>query len=117
MFEDLLNQLRNPGENGLPEDFADQLSTAYNEALSMREAQIAEHETSIKAAQEAAAEAQRKLTESQAHAYRLFMQNGVPASGQDDPTGQGAQEGGDGGDEPKPPTLDDLIEFKTLGGE
>lgn len=41
-FEELMEQYRNPGEQGLPDNFADELTTAYQEDLSLRDAAVSE---------------------------------------------------------------------------
>lgn len=41
-FAELLELLRNPGEDGAPEDIADQLAAAHSEALSAADAKVDE---------------------------------------------------------------------------
>lgn len=46
-FEELMEQFRNPGESGVPADFADQLQTAYKDELSVRDAAVEERNAKI----------------------------------------------------------------------
>lgn len=39
-FDELLELLRNPGEDGVPEDITDQLAAAHSEALSAADAKV-----------------------------------------------------------------------------
>jgi len=46
-FEELMEQFRNPGETGLPENFAEELQTTYAEDLSVRDAAVAARDQEI----------------------------------------------------------------------
>ncbi|WNT44583.1 hypothetical protein SEA_TILLUMS_12 [Arthrobacter phage Tillums] len=46
-FEELMEQFRNPGDAGVPADFADQLQTTYQEEMSVRDAAVQEREAKI----------------------------------------------------------------------
>jgi len=46
-FEELMEQYRNPGDNGLPESFADDLAAAYQNDLSVRDAAVNERENQL----------------------------------------------------------------------
>lgn len=46
-FEELMEQFRNPGESGVPTDFADQLQTTFQDEIGVREAAIAERDARI----------------------------------------------------------------------
>ena len=46
-FAELMEQFRNPGENGVPETFADDLQAAYADDLSVRDAAVTAREQAI----------------------------------------------------------------------
>ena len=46
-FEELMEQFRNPGEQGVPADFADQLQTTFQDEIGVREAAIQERNDRI----------------------------------------------------------------------
>lgn len=46
-FEELMEQFKNPGEQGVPADFADQLTTTFQDEIGVREAAIQEREAKI----------------------------------------------------------------------
>ena len=58
-FEEMMEQYRNPGENGLPETFADDLAAAHINDLSIRDAAVQERENQL-AARQAEIEARDK---------------------------------------------------------
>lgn len=43
-FEEMMEQFRNPGENGIPETFADDLAAVHAEELSIRDAAVKSRE-------------------------------------------------------------------------
>lgn len=101
-------QFREPGENGLPDDFADQLDTAYNQDVATREAQIHELGAASQAAADAAAKAQAETVAAQAHNYRLLMQTGgSPAQGSTETTASEEQSAH--------ATMSDYVDYKKLG--
>lgn len=67
-FEELMEQFRNPGENGIPENFADELTTAYQEDLSIRDAAVAEKENLL-------TERQKEIDAAKAEQIRLKAVN------------------------------------------
>ena len=72
-FEELMESFRNPGENGVPETFADDLTTAYTESLSIRDAAVADREAKIAAANEAVVKANAESVRLKAVNYDLLM--------------------------------------------
>ena len=46
-FEELMEQFRTPPEGGLPETFADELATAYQDDLSIRDAAVKQREADL----------------------------------------------------------------------
>lgn len=46
-FEELMEKFRNPGETGIPENFADELTAAYQNDLSVRDAAVKEREAKL----------------------------------------------------------------------
>ena len=67
-FEEMMEQYRNPGENGLPETFADDLAATHAEELSIRDA-------AVKAREAAAAELQKQLDAAKLEELRLKAVN------------------------------------------
>lgn len=94
-FNELLEQLRNPGEDGAPEDIADQLKLAYDNdvaTLTSSATTMSEELASERAAREAA-ETARNLA--QDHNRRLLRS--LPANQeQGDKSGEGVPETNDG---------------------
>ena len=91
-FEELLEQLRTPGENGIPtpEDFA----AAHAEAVGIREAAIAEREKQITEFQETIAAKDADNTRLKAVNYDLLVaapkQGTSPDNAQQDDAGEPA---------------------------
>ena len=71
-FEEMLETLRNPGENGIPENFADQLAETYRNDLSIRDAAVTEREERLTAAQAAQAERDSEIQRLKAFNYDLI---------------------------------------------
>jgi hypothetical protein len=67
-FEDLMEQFRNPGDTGLPDNFADELTSAYQEDLSIRDAAVTEKENLL-------AERQKEIDAAKAETIRLKAVN------------------------------------------
>lgn len=91
-FEELLNSLRNPGEDGVPDTIYDDLSASYTESTSTRDAKIGESETALAAA---LAEIQRV----KAMNYDLLMAQGVEESTDDGEPEPEPDDSSDVGDE------------------
>jgi hypothetical protein len=72
-FEELMEQFRNPGENGVPETFADDLSKAYTDDLSIRDAAVSEREERIAAKELEIAERDKEVTRLKAVNYDLLV--------------------------------------------
>ena len=86
-FEEMLEQLRNPGEQGVPADFADQLAAVHNDALSIRDAAVTERETRIQEAITAQAAREAEITRLKAVNYDLLIaapKPGDPAGGNEE---------------------------------
>lgn len=105
-FEEYLEQIRNAGDSPLPEGFADELQKSYTEAVSTREAQITEHESTLAAKENELAEARAALVESQADNYRLMKRSSASAddTGAENPSS-----------EQEAPDTSHLITTKRLG--
>jgi hypothetical protein len=72
-FEELMNLYRNPGETGIPEDFADQLAAAYQDDLSVRDAAVKDREKQRDDAIAAQAERDKEITRLKAVNYDLLI--------------------------------------------
>jgi hypothetical protein len=79
-FEELMNLYRNPGENGVPEDFADQLAAAYQDDLSVRDAAVKDREAKLTAAQQEQAKRDAEITRLKAVNYDLLIAAPKPGS-------------------------------------
>lgn len=106
-FHELLQQLREPGENGVPTDLADQLQAVYDQTVTSHTesaAALSEQITQEKSLRE---QAESAKAAAQAHNQRLLRS--LPVD-----TGKQSQEPapGDSGDDDKQITIDDLIEYK-----
>lgn len=86
-IQELLEQLRNPGEDGVPDSIYDDIAGAYNEALEIRDAKINELSS-------AAQEHEAQISALKSANYDLLMASGAPS---DD---EGDDGGDDDGDEP-----------------
>lgn len=94
-FEEIMEQYRNPGENGVPDNFADELATAHAEEISLREAAIADREQKLADAEKARQERDAEVTRLKAVNYDLLMaapKAGNPAEN-NEPDGGAAQGG------------------------
>ena len=67
-FEELMEQFRTPPETGLPENFAEELQTAYDNDLSVRDAAVSAREQAI-------ADHQKALEAKDAEVLRLKAVN------------------------------------------
>lgn len=67
-FEELMEQFRNPGETGLPENFADEITAAYQEDLSVRDAAVSEKDNLL-------IERQKEIDAAKAEQIRLKAVN------------------------------------------
>jgi hypothetical protein len=67
-FEELMEQFRNPGDTGLPENFAEELQSAYAEDLSIRDAAVTERDNQL-------LERQKEIDAAKAEAVRLKAVN------------------------------------------
>lgn len=72
-FEELMEKFRNPGETGVPENFADELTTAYQNDLSVRDAAVQEREQRLADAVAAQAERDKEITRLKAVNYDLLI--------------------------------------------
>lgn len=50
-FDELMEKFRNPGEEGLPENFVDELETVYKDDLSVRDAAVTERQNRLEETQ------------------------------------------------------------------
>jgi hypothetical protein len=86
-FEEMLEQLRNPGEQGIPADFADQLHAAYQNDISVRDAAVKDREQKIQETIEAQARHEAEITRLKAVNYDLLIaapKPGDPAGGNEE---------------------------------
>lgn len=67
-FEELMETFRNPGETGLPDNFADELTTAYQEEISIRDAAVTERDNQL-------AERQKEIDAANAETIRIKAVN------------------------------------------
>jgi hypothetical protein len=97
-FEDAIERLRNPGEQGIPETIYDDLSGIYVSDLSIRDAKVNEQGEALKAANEEIARLKSKN-------YDLLMATSASNAGSE------TVEGGNGSDNDESPSgIDDLFE-------
>lgn len=99
-FEDLLALLANPGEDGLPDTFSDDLRTSYGDATSTRDAKIGEMETSHGEKDAVIASLEAELARQKVINYDLLME--APKESED-PDSENNDDTGTGG-------IDDLFE-------
>lgn len=102
-FEEMMEQYRNPGENGIPDTFADDLEAAHKNDLSVRDA-------AIKSREDAAAELQKKLDAAAMEELRLKAVNydlmvAAPKAGEPD-----NQDNANDNDGDRPRGIDALFE-------
>lgn len=71
-FEELMEQFRNPGEAGLPDNFADELAATYTNDLSVRDAAVTEKENALIEAQKTIAAKEAEITRVKAVNYDLI---------------------------------------------
>lgn len=69
-FNDLLNELRNPSEDGPPETIYDDIAGAYNHAIETRDAKITESEQRIK-------DSESEISKLKSANYDLMMASSV----------------------------------------
>jgi len=104
-FEELMDTFRNPGESGLPDNFADELVTTYQEDLSIRDAAVAERENALTEAQNTIAAKDAEVTRLKAVNYDLIKAAPKAGNPADDNKPDGdADQGG----------IDSLFDRKTL---
>jgi hypothetical protein len=101
-FDELMEQFRNPGETGLPENFADELVNTYQADLSVRDAAVQERETRLELKEKEILAAQAEALRLKAVNYDLLM--AAPKSGSPDDNGK------PGGDDNAPRGVDSLFE-------
>lgn len=65
--------LRNPGETGIPADFAEQLETAYQDDISIRDAAVKDREQKIADVEKARLERDAEVTRLKAVNYDLLI--------------------------------------------
>ena len=85
-FEELMEQFRNPGDTGLPENFADELASAYTNDLSVRDAAVTEKENALTEAQKIIDAKDAEITRVKAVNYDLIKaapKAGEPAANQE----------------------------------
>lgn len=83
----MLEQLRNPGEQGIPADFADQLHAAYQNDISIRDAAVSDREAKIAESIDAQKAREAEITRLKAVNYDLLIaapKPGDPAGGNDE---------------------------------
>jgi len=81
-FEELMEQFRNPGDTGLPDNYLDELATAYQEDLSIRDAAVTEKENQLTESQSAIAQREAEINRLKAVNYDLLMS--APKAGNGD---------------------------------
>lgn len=69
-FAELLNELRNPSEDGPPETIYDDISNTYNHAVETRDAKISESEERIR-------ESESEISRLKSANYDLMMSSSV----------------------------------------
>lgn len=69
-FNDLLNELRNPSEDGPPETIYDDIASAYNHAVETRDAKISESEQRIR-------DSESEISKLKSANYDLMMASSV----------------------------------------
>jgi len=72
-FAELMEQYRNPGENGIPETFADDLNETYTEELSIRDAAIKDRENKLLETQKEIELRDKEVTRLKAVNYDLMV--------------------------------------------
>ena len=72
-FEELMEQFRNPGDTGLPENHLDALQDAYHQDVSVRDAAVTDRENQITEKENALAERDKEINRLKATNYDLLM--------------------------------------------
>lgn len=72
-FEELMEQFRNPGDTGLPDNFADELASTVTEELSIRDAAVQEREAKLAEKDNALTASQQEINRLKAVNYDLLM--------------------------------------------
>ena len=80
-FAELMEQFRNPGESGIPETFAEDLTETFEHEISVRDAAVSERDQKIQDAEKAKAEAVAEVTRVKAVNYDLMV--AAPKAGDD----------------------------------
>lgn len=83
-FEDLLDALINPGEDGAPEGIFDQLREAHTGALAGKDEEISSATEGLAALQAQFDALSRELVEVKATKFDSLMAAGTPKDGDDD---------------------------------
>lgn len=109
-FLELIQTFRDPGEDGLPEDFADQLQAAYDQTIDTYDTSSATLSEQLEAANTAreASEAAKKTA--QQHNARLLRS--LPASREESTSAEDNSSSTELEDSDQPTTIDSLIEYK-----
>lgn len=97
-FAELIEMLRNPGEDGIPETIYDDLANTYNHALETRDAKISEIE-------EINRERESEISRLKSMNYDLMMASAV---NEDD--GESGGDEDNSADDDEPSGIDDLFE-------
>lgn len=110
-FIELMALLREPGENGLPANFADELQSAYDETVERHTQEGVDFTEKLTAATVAREAAETARLATQAHNARLLRS--VPVTpGEQSQGGAGNEGQGTGDGTPEPITIESLIEYK-----
>ena len=72
-FEELMEQYRNPGESGLPDNYLDELDTAYRNDLSVRDAAVNDRENQLTEKENAIAAKEAEINRLKAVNYDLLV--------------------------------------------
>lgn len=81
-FHELLNELRNPSDDGPPETIYDDIAGAYDSALEIRDAKISESDQAVK-------DSQSEISKLKSANYDLLMASNAPV---DDSSSDGETE-------------------------
>lgn len=101
-YEHLLNTLRNPGDDGVPETIYDDLGAAYNEQKTSADAKISELSNAV-------AEKDAELLRVRAHNYDLLT--AVQAGNPTEPRGDLDANNTDQGEDVEVTSIEDIISY------
>ena len=93
-FEELMNKFRNPGDEGVPATFADEIVAAHANEISIREAAIVEREEKIAAAEKAVADAAQENLRLKGVNYDLIRAAPKPGEPENKDDPQDSEESG-----------------------